>query len=161
MRTTLRSLNPSSRLTFTGGSHFRAYSNDVPRHLAVMAVFRARAPPGATSCTCCQHARMFCVISSALVAYQRTSSGLRSRARLLLCLDLYRDDVCRALPEHMRMFSCGPSLRVPSPSRPRGKLSDQHLRLTSGASLFTSKIPMDPGGQDLLQPVRDIVVPTG
>ena len=48
MRTTLRSLNPSSRLTFTGGSHFRAYSNDVPWHLVVMTMFRARAFTSAT-----------------------------------------------------------------------------------------------------------------
>ena len=127
MRTTLRSLNPSSRLTFTGGSHFCAYSNDVPRHLVVMTVFRARAFTSATkyvlavntsdvrvtssapqanqlTLPACDHARAFCVSISAEMTY----AGYCQLAR--------------------EMISCGPSLRVPSPSRPRGKLSDQQLR---------------------------------
>ena len=64
-------------------------------------------------------------------------------------LDLCRDDVCRVLPAHMRMISCVPSLRVPSPSRPRGKLSDQHLRL------YLRRFPscfQDPHGSRRLSP---------
>ena len=77
-----------------------------------MSVFFARAPPGAASRTFCQHARMFRVTSSAPTANQLASSGVRSRARLLIALTSYRDEGCRVLPAHMRMISCMPSLRA-------------------------------------------------